>query len=362
MVNGLKKYLILGALVIQCVQPCVGFSQPTSGQDSGTSSIPDLVVLPFANNTLDSRVHEALEIPLLDNLQAEGLTVLSSQDIRPFLRKHRIRSRGWIGLKAAGLLARETGAKFALLGSWDVFRTEGNPEVGFSMRVLDLEHMALVAAMSVGVTGEDHVGAFETGRISHIQTLVARTMQKAISEMFPLPEYLVPRLSWRGCFQVALIPLNNYSDIQYAGDTLSNILLTQLLENGFSVLEPGFVRELGIEREVVNRGGIDDPSAGALFAEYGVCRIITGSVERLETARGDPGVTFPRVSLGLRVMDPRNGRVYMMKELVGQGDQNDGFFQLGRTHSLMTLSGNLLAGFAKELQEANREDIIHVNR
>ncbi len=360
MVRRFHLLIVLSALVIQCVQPPTGFGQEVAGLDP--DPVYGLVVLPFANNALDSRVHDALETPLLGCLEAEGFTVFSSQEIRPFLRQNRIRSRGWIGREAAVLIAEETGARFALLGSWDVFRTDGNPELGFSMRILDLKHMILVAAASVGVTGEDHVGTFEKGRISDIHILTGLALESALSKMLPIPEYMEPKLSWRGCFKVALIPFNNYSDTPYAGVTLSNALLTQLMEEGFSVLEPGFVRELGIEREVVNRGEVDDPNALALAAKYEVCRIITGSVEHLEVAKGNPRVTIPRVSLGLRVTDPRNGRVYRMREIEGRGDQTDGLFQIGRTHSLMNLSSTLLAGFAKELQKSNREDIIHVNR
>lgn len=330
--------------------------------DETGAPLVDLVVLPFANNTLDSRVHEILEAPLLEILRQQGLQVMSSRDVRPLLREHRIRSRGWIGRRAAAQVAVGTGAKHALLGSWDVFRSDGNPEIGLSMRILDLEHMTVLAAASRGVTGEDEVGLFERGRVGDLEVLADRVLREAVADLWPIPVYQEPRMSWYGCYQVALVPPNNYSDTRYAGETLNGLLLTAMLKGGFSVLEPGFVRELGIDREQVSRGEIDDASARALEEQYGVCRIVTGSVERLETSSGDPVVSYPRVSLGLRIIDIRNGRVYLVQEVEGAGNQTDGFFQRGRTHSLVTLTSKLLAGFVADWQKVNREDILHGQR
>jgi hypothetical protein len=318
-------------------------------------SYTDIVILPFANNTLDSRVHQSLEIPLINQLENAGFNVLKSSDIRPLLRKHRIRSRGWIGQKAAELITKETGASCALIGSWNIFRIDNNIEIGFSMRLLDLKTMEIVNATTIGVTGEDHVGLFGTGRVSSIDVLANQAIKTALDELFLMKNDSASTII-NGCPNVALIPLSNSSTTKFADYMISNTLLTQLHKNGFKVLEPGFVRELGLSREVITRGEIDNLSAMSLVDNYDTCWLITGYVELMEVAKGAPETTFPEISISLRVIDPVTGLLVFMQEITGKGSQTDGILQIGRTHSLQVLSRDLLNGFVKQLQQLQSQD------
>lgn len=329
---------------------------PALGQDAPP---PDILILPVVNYSEKGEAHTLLIPRLHANLDRLGFTFLSSEELRPLLREHRIRSRGWAGLEGARILRRETLAKYLLLGSWDVFRTEINPEIGLSLRILDLEHMTLVSAVSVGLTGADFTRALGLGRITSIEELADLAMQRAIDALFPLPEYEAPRLSSRGCFQVALIPFDNYSNTPNAGDIVTNIVLSRLLAQGYFVVEPGFVRDLGLTLEVINRGGVDQKSARSILASFDACRVVTGTVEKFDTARGTPTRTVPGIALGIRVMSPMDGNLYMMEELQGEGDDGDGMFQGGRVHALVPLANKVLQDFLDELAANNREDILY---
>ncbi len=342
------------------------FSQASSEPDvelplSAGDSL-SVAIMPFANNALDLRVGAVLETKVSGMLEKQGLAVKTAQDIRPILRKNRIRSRGWVGLKNAQMIREETDVDFLLLGSWDVLRNDANTEVGFSMRMLDLNRMAVVSAVSYGATGEDHLGTFELGRVSDLNLIASVGLETAIFDLLDQISYEKPRLSSRGCFKLAVVPLSNYSETVYAEDTLANILLSRLMANGYFVLEPGFVRELGLAREIAFRGGIDGASSLALLDEFGVCQIITGDVEKLDVARGDPSFTVPKLTFGLRAMDPRTGNVYLMREFEGAGDDHEKWFKQGRVHSLIDLSGRFMENFVQDLQAANREDILHGTR
>jgi len=354
-------FFVLAVWSSSSAQPPVSTDRIPEPSESAVDSL-SIAIMPFANNTLDYRVAVVLEAWVPSLLEKNGLAVMTAQEIRPILRKHRIRSRGWVGFKDAQMIRNETGADFLLLGSWDVLKNVVNPEIGFSMRVLDLEHMTIVSAVSFGATGEDHLGIFELGRISDLGLIASTGLETAINDLLVDKSYSKPGLSNHGCFKLAIIPLNNYSETIYADNTLANILLSRLIASGYFVLEPGFVRELGLAREVAYRGGVDTASAQVLLDQFGVCQIITGTVEKLDVARGNPSVTVPHVTFGLRVMDPRNGSVYLMREFEGAGDDHERFFKKNRVHSLVDLSGRLLEKFVQDLQAANREDILHGKR
>ncbi len=334
---------------------------PVRGQDAAaTDSLPpDFLILPVVNYSEKGEAHTLLMPRLYENLDRLGVTYLSSDELRPLLREHRIRSRGWAGLEGARILHRETLARYLLLGSWDIFRTEINPEIGLSLRILDLEYMTLVSAVSVGLTGADFTQALGLGRITSIEELADLAMQRAVDALLPVPEYKVPRLSYRGCFQMALIPFDNYSNTPNAGDIVTNIVLSRLLAQGYFVVEPGFVRELGLMLEIINRGGVDQKSARSILASFDACRVVTGSVEKFDTARGGPTQTVPEIALGIRVMSPLDGNLYMMEELHGEGDDGEGMFQGGRIHALVPLVNKVLQDFLDEVAANNREDILY---
>jgi len=345
---------------------------PVRGQDTAADSLaqvaavaavdslpPEFLILPVVNYSEKVEAHNLLMPRLHHYLDQLGVTYRTSDELRPLLREHRIRSRGWIGLAATGILHRETQARYLLLGSWDILRVEINPEIGLSLRVLDLETLVVIAAVSVGLTGDDFTQALGLGRITSIEVLANIAMQRAVDALFPLPTDMVPRMSYRGCFQVALIPFDNYSNIPNAGDIVTNIVLSRLLAQGYFVVEPGFVRELGLTLEIINRGGVDRESSQSILANFDACRVVTGTVEKFHVARGMPALTVPEIALGIRVMSPYDGNLYMMEELQGAGDDGEGMFQGGRIHALVPLANKILQDFLDDLAANNREDILY---
>jgi hypothetical protein len=331
----------------------------TAAADTTAPPPPEFLVLPPVNYSEVSEAHGVLLPLLYAHLDSLGLTYTTSDELRPLLRRHRIRSRGWIGLEAARILRRETRARYLVLASWDVFRATEYPEIGISLRVLDLEHLSLSNSVSLGMAGADFTKVLGLGTVTEVGELAHRTMEEACRELFPLPGYRAPRPSYRGCFQIALIPFDNFSGTPNAGDILTNIVLSRLMAQGYFVVEPGFVRELGLTLEVINRGGVDRRSAGSILASFDACRVVTGSVGEFSTARGAPTLTIPELAFGIRVMSPQDGNLYMMEELQGAGDDGEGMFQGGRTHALVTLANRVLQDFLEEVADNNREDILY---
>lgn len=315
-----------------------------------------LALVPFANNTGQAAAHTQL-MPLLERLLTErGLAVVPSDTLRPLLRQHRIRSRGWISRQGAELIVSEVGADFLLLGSWDVLRETGNVEVGLSLRLLDPRSMTLVGAVSFGGSGEDRVGWLGRGRVDDVELLATRLIGQALDQLLPSLAGAAAINAASGDCPLAIIPLDNFSAVPHAGDIVTGILLARLLSAGYPVVEPGFVRELGLVREVISRGGVDRASARALRDSLGVCRVITGAVQQFAPARGASVGSVPLLAVGLRVSSATRGVLLTADELEGAGDDADGVFQLGRVHAITPLAVARIDKFVAELTRTTRKD------
>ena len=323
------------------------------------TTVPVLAILPFADNTVRSDADSLFTATLHRLLTEYEISHVPARDLRPLLRHDRIRSRGWIGRRGMARVAAETGASYLLLGSWDVYRDAGNLEVGLSLRILDVAAETLVAATSRGGTGEDTVGWLDLGRVEAMDVLVDAVMRRALDDLLPIPPAPAVQPSGPGCNHLAVIPFDNFSETVSAGDIMTNVVLSRLLAAGYFVVEPGFVRELGLARETVVKGGVDRASAHAIRDALGACQVITGAVETFEPARGLPTVSVPRIAVGVRVTEVESGHVYTMRELVGAGDDGQTVFQHGRIHGLIPLALRLVQEFTEEFSQENRKDIIH---
>ena len=329
-----------------------GLTTSVSAQES------DLVILPVANHTGLAAAQAELEPILEQALAARGWRLLTSGELRPVLREFRIRSRGWIGSEAAKRVSDHTGARYLLLGSWDIFRQGEHPEVGFSLRLLDTATMTLVKAVSCGTTGEDQVGWLGLGKVTSCGELARRLLDQALIGWSPRDIAAAPAAAGP---TVVLVPLDNFSTTENAGAVLDGVLVSGLVQRGYHVVEPGFVREVAIARESYLVGGLDRATSAALQATFGANLVLTGAVDRFAPAAGDPHVSAPHVACGLRAIDPGQGLVRLAREIDLAGDKHDGLFQAGRINGLIPLTESALNMFINDLkflesEESNRDE------
>ena len=311
----------------------------------------EVVVLPFAN--LTGR-HEAFEMVLpavYDQLSAHEVDFVRHDEVRPVLRQHRIRALGEIGLDDAALLREETGARFALLGSLDIYSPEGSLEVNLSGRVLDLQDRRLVTAVSVGRTVQETEGWFATGRAEDIETVMLEVVAELVGQLepylsLPLPE----RERYHTCGLVALIPLDDYSNSPYGAEVLQNLLMAELVEHGWAVVEPGFVREILLDAQRVARGGVSDEVRDILRDELGVCWVVTGEVETFVVSPGGQEAAVPSLGFGLRLVDARGSGLRATLELERDGAEGEGLFRRGREYSVARLARTVMEEVVEWMQ------------
>lgn len=317
------------------------------------ATAPRWIVLPFADYT-DAQTGRRLAPQLEAELAARNIEIVGNAEIRPILRSLRIRSSEGIGQDELRRLAAEIEFDFLVLGSWDILRDGGNPEFGLSMRVLDRDGGRIVRAVSTGATGDDFTGLLGRGRLLQLDDLVRHTLPVFVSELLADTNESPRARAVSGCRRVAIIPLDDAVERVPAGPIVQNSILARLVQAGYEVVEPGFVRELMLESEIAARGGVDLPTSRLLSERLGVCRVITGEVDRFEWATGDPATTVPSVAFGLRTVLPVEGLIDRVWELERTGSESDRFLQRGRIHAVHPLIRAALKEWTNELNSNAR--------
>lgn len=324
------KIVRTGAMGLLVLPFVLGIMAPVSAMAQ-----PDIVVLPFANYTGRHEAFEKILPALSAGLEAMDLSVVVPDSIRPTLRRHRIRSLGQLGSTDARTLRDETGARFALLGSLDLFEPETTFEVSLSARLLDLESMELVGATSVGLTVQETEQWFGTGRVADVDAVVERVVQRVLTRFQnTLRGDREERSRYHTCGLVAYVPFDDHSESRYAAEILQSFFMAAMVEADWRIVEPGFVRELLLDHQRVVRGGVTTEVLELLRDELGVCWVVTGEVETFRIATDSGGSSVPAVDFGLRLVDARNPRLVSTLQLARDGAQGEGLFGRGREYSI----------------------------
>lgn len=316
-----------------------------SGPDVGAPSAvgPVLAVLPFADHT-DEADAKTLFVSLIETRLARGnFDLITTDDIRGTLRRLRIRSSGGASTAEAAAIVRELGARYLLLGSLDFFLPGVIPEAGFSARLLDTETMRIVWAASVAATGEDYAGLFGIGRVTSMEMLAEKLVEKAFAAFEETVDARrVAAEPQPGSPVFAVVPFDNLSENRRAGEIVSSITLTQLVARGAEVVEPGAVLEIFRAGNRSPRGEIDlallEQVRSALNAAY----VITGTVDRFRPGLPAVESSAPEIELGGRLIDARSGRIVAAHEVSGRGSDSNTLSAVGSRHSLGALAGKMI--------------------
>lgn len=294
--------------------------------------VPRLGVLPLANYSGRMEAIEVLVPGIYERVQATGVKFLTAEDLRPLLREYRIRSIGRIGAGGAVLIRWKTGVNYLLLGSIDIYDDQ-SLEVGISLRILNARTLTLVKATSVAAAAEDYTGFFDIGRVTDIKVVADRVLDKAFEDLgWPLltPRKPVPP----DATHIAIIPFENMSEMPQANAIMENIILSNLLAEGYVTMEPGIVNEVFLMRRTMARGQIDLATLAFLHDTYSLDVAVTGVVGFMQPARGDLTLNVPSLAFGARLLDADTGHLRAAWDIRREGSDGEWLLGFGRTSSL----------------------------
>jgi hypothetical protein len=327
-------------------------AQPPATVRAHSAGATTIAVLPFANFTGRTDAVTRMMPEIYRHLAASGLPVVTAEELRPVLRRHRIRTAGQIGVEDARILGEELAARALVLGSLDFYQDTGSPEAGLSVRIVDIASMTVISAASAASTGDDFAGLFGLGRIDSIERLVPRVVDELFVDLrVGAAVERVPAAPRSGCARVALVPFDNRSEMPYAGAIVTNILLSSLFADNYVLLEPGAAYEHFVSLRVMPRGEIDLASLISLGERFDLCMVVTGDVDRYHLAAGESDAAQPELDLGARILDARSGQLLAAFDDERGGRDGERVFQMGRCRSLGQLTERSLRGLIERIDE-----------
>jgi len=325
-----------------------------SHEQAGTSAsqVYSIAVIPFANYSGESRAEEIFMPMVQDMISRNGLRIIAPEKLRPTLRKHRIRAAGAIGPSDAAIIAEELDVDFLMLGSIDIFIDQSIPETGLSLRLLDPENMRIFWAASEAATGEDFTGLFGLGRINNIEKLAGKVIETSFKKFDKtFGEYILRRGSPNPSPTFALVTFDNLSGKKHAGEVVTNILLTELISRGNTVIEPGTVGDVFRSDNKATRGEVDLDIVSKLHNRLGVDFVVTGSVSRYVAGIAGVESSGPELEFSGRCLDSKNGRIIAAYDYSRRGSNSAALLNPGSCHSIGRLSKKAVSDFLKKLDK-----------
>ncbi len=123
-----------------------------------------------------------------------------------------------------------------------------------------------------------------------------------------LKKFIKPNFNPYSVSKIVILPIENYTSDDHAGDKIRALLTIDLLSRNIDVIEPGEVivvlRELKI-RSIDSVTGKDIKKIGKILRADA---IMTGSVGTFQVSQGI-AASYPEVSLSLRLLDSKTGSI-----------------------------------------------------
>ena len=339
--------LFLAALLLAGAPACAQSAPPDSGDGPATGAT--LALLPLANPTGAAAARDTVVMLLHAALAERGVPFLAEREIRPVLRRHRIRAVGMVDREGARLVAAETGAGLLLTGTVGIYRERPALEIAVSLRLLDPATTRVIAAESRAIAAPDLVGLFGVGMPETLTELAAVAVTELVDALAPSfstpsPPPERPRTT------VALVPFSFTGEVPAESATvLVDFLLSRLVSRGYLVIEPGIANFLFQDKQVAPRGGIDLQTLSALHDDLGVDVVVTGEIDRFDVFGGDSLAPEPAIAFGARMLDAGDGRILVAREYEFAGPGGEFLFGAVRRSSLGELALDFADAFLDEM-------------
>ncbi len=349
---------------------------------AGAQSDEPAALLPLQDRVGDPVLTGAIEETLYEELGAKH-SLVDRGRLRDALRRLRIRDASLASPTTLQRLAEELdvgwffsatlhdATETELTRVTQVFTAEVAapvPQVILSARLLRRAPAASSAGTYLGwvgfasASGLDGRNLLGVGVVEDSEILARRTARRLVAAAFaekpsppdaPPPDrsgYLRQAMTVARLGSVAVVPFEGVSerDAMVAAETVTELALSVLHENGVRLVPKGRVSQILRRRGILLRGEVDSATREVLHTEAGADCILTGTVETWEIVSRGPEPE-PRVGFGARLIDAGSGQILWMNGMERGGWDGMRLFGTGRTHSLGRLAQqmmrSLVAGF-----------------
>jgi TolB-like protein len=150
--------------------------------------------------------------------------------------------------------------------------------------------------------------------------------------------YLKPKTDISEFKRIAVLPFDNLSGVEDAGEKMTEIFIVELLRTGsFSVSEPGRVKKAVMEKRIRTTRDLDIEDARWLGENLEVDLILVGSVLEFSVEEST-NKKVPMVTVIARMVKADSGVTVWAAYQSRQGDDKESIFGWGRVASLSKLA------------------------
>ncbi len=329
-------------------------TSPIAAVDNSRVSMADrittdsVVILPPANYTNEPDAVSNTVAILRQVAARQGLALTAPREIRPLLRRYRVRAIGFLDRDGARHLRDASGAKYCLAVAINAYADKRPPLFGLSLRLLRLSDLRVIWAGSRGADGTQFRRWFGKGEVTSIDTLLTRVTEGLVTDMINRRRSL--SVAVPGC-TTAIVPFDNLEPDGHAADILSGYLMATLVQSGVTVIEPGIIREMFSRAGRWTRGEVTYDFMDLLRDSLGVDFVLTGT---LDTYRKETGGQPAVISVGARLLDTRAHRVTGAIEVCKTAHQGTGVLATGRAYVGDSILRHAAAEIVEKLYKTTR--------
>jgi len=314
---------------VMLAAPAISAGGQNAGATASAAGGRSIAMLPMANQSGDAQATTDIIPIIIRTLKDAGIGIITPDELRPVLRKHRIRAVGMVGRDGAEAVASESGAEFLLIGSLDFYLSGDNPGIGYSLHLLHVPEMIPFWAVSISASGSESIGLLGLGGIGRVDSLTMLLTSKVADQISGAVEHY-PSAGVSGSSPIiAIVPFDDIDQDQPIGAVASAYMLTQLVRDGIRIVEPGVARETFLEMNRAPRGEIDHGLIDLLHDSLDVDFVITGAVDNYSvTATGAGGIRAD-ISLGARLIDATSHRIEYAPYVIKHSETGSGLLSGG---------------------------------
>ena len=126
------------------------------------------------------------------------------------------------------------------------------------------------------------------------------------------------RADVRACRRIAVVIMGNESATRFAGHIVTNQLLAALHRAGFTIVDPGRVRELMLDARELTQGEMSAALLARCRDELGADFLLTGSVSDYSSSRL-AGFDAPSAAFEARLIDTARGDLIWARSYAREG-------------------------------------------
>ncbi len=325
---------------------CCGCSSPQV-RPVNSDRVETIAILPFANFSDDNEALAVVIPALKGRIGTKRVYLASDEDVDRLLIAERVRYSGYVPRDLAVKMRSTLQVTAVLTGAVVAFSSEGNPRLGVLARLIDTADGRILWAGYASATGDDFTSVLGLGRISTIDELLPRVLEKLLATFGTEP----PLIEKEATYSIAVLPFLNRAEQEGAGLIVTYLYIAELVKDPlFIPYEFGDVRKTIVDLRVRSRGEVDFATLSSLGDTLRVDFVLVGTVEVYP--KNISATVPPEVEISSRLINVRKKRIVWSGSSQMNGDESIIAFEWGKIRAPEGVAPKIVSHMIERMNKA----------